>query len=132
MTHHVLRPHALCRALVMRAAGGMDMMISRVPTTSRRIDPALKAEVQRSAGRTNGNSACLGRVFGSAAAGHRKLAGWKSDGFAVGAVDLLLKKEIRCEPFGTRGINALRFILDPKGGHHRPSGLVADAHRDVH
>src|SRR5262249_58596707 len=85
MPHHVFRPHAFSRALVMRAPGGVDVMVSRIPSECRRVDPASKPEIKTSGvGGADRDGPGLGNVFGPAAAGHRELARRKTHRFTVG------------------------------------------------
>src|SRR5215510_12258744 len=44
---HVLRHHALRRAFVMHAPGGVDVMIARIPAELRDVDPPFEFERQR-------------------------------------------------------------------------------------
>jgi len=38
---HVTREHAFCRVLIVRATGGMNVVIARIPTEFGGIDPAV-------------------------------------------------------------------------------------------
>ena len=46
LTHHVFRQHAFGRVLVVRASGGVDVMVAGVPAQPGRIDPAFERERQ--------------------------------------------------------------------------------------
>ena len=51
LAHHVLGPHALGRALVVAAAGGVDVMVAGIPSVRGRVDPAPQPEVERARSR---------------------------------------------------------------------------------
>ena len=44
LTDHVVRQNAFGRILIMRAAGRVNVMVSRVPAERRRIDPSFQRE----------------------------------------------------------------------------------------
>ena len=46
VAHHVPGVNALRRIGVMRAAGRVDVMVSRIPAVAGRIDPPLESEFQ--------------------------------------------------------------------------------------
>src|SRR5687767_7578123 len=46
VTLHVLREDALRWALIVRAAGGVYVMVSRIPSHLRQIDPSLETKSQ--------------------------------------------------------------------------------------
>src|ERR1700674_1535062 len=44
LAHHVIRLHSFRGILVVRAAGGMHVMVARIPAVFRGVDPALHGE----------------------------------------------------------------------------------------
>ena len=96
---HVRGLHANGGGGVVRAAGGMNVMIAAVIAEVRRIDPALKPHRElRFLCRRNGHLSPQGAVFRAAGSLHREPARWQQHGAAIRAVDVFLEKEIRCEP----------------------------------
>src|SRR5215469_17772616 len=80
VAHHILWPHSFRRAFIMTAAGGVNMMVSRIPAAGGRIDPPPQRKIERGvdAGAAHGDRSCLRDVFGAAAARHRVLGRWKA------------------------------------------------------
>src|SRR5207249_10309519 len=117
------------RALVMAAAGGMDVMIAGVPPVRRRIDPAPELEFDVGGGHPH--RAPLGDVLRSAPAGECIVARRQPQRLAVFAVYLLLKEKVRGEALRARRIHAAEPILDDERRHRRAAALVAHTESDV-
>src|SRR5260370_30151760 len=99
MPHHTLRGNALGWAFIVRAAGGMNVMVAGIPALSRRVDPALQLERLRvRGGGGHGDRALQRLVFRPACIGDGVLARLQSDRLAVVPVDLGVEAEIRRQP----------------------------------
>ena len=61
--HHVLRVDALGGLFVVRAAGRVDVMVARIPSELRGINPPRQAEVERLRLRANFHPAAFGAVL---------------------------------------------------------------------
>lgn len=74
----------------MRATGGMNMMISRIPFARLRLDPAGQLERLPMAGLVVGDAEAmrLDEVFRAARDNGGKVAGRELKRFAVGTIDL--------------------------------------------
>src|SRR5262249_26520880 len=104
--HHVLGGDALGGALVVRAAGRVDVVVAGVPAARRRVDPALQGEfLGVRAGRGHGDFPGEHEVFGAARPGHGVLAGLQGDGLAVAAVDLRVEAEVGGQPAALGRVN---------------------------
>src|SRR5262249_40606600 len=124
--HHVFRFYSLRRTFVMSAAGGMDVVISRVPTVSRWINPAPEPEVDCGTRRAiDSEGPCFGNVFGATAARHCKFAQRQTHGFTIGSVDLFLEKEIGSQTFRSGWVDSAGLILDAEGRHSGPPVFIA-------
>src|SRR5262245_58160248 len=131
MPHHVLRPYAFGRTLVVRTAGGMNVMIARIPTARGWIDPAAQPEIDGGRRTVDRHRPRFRNVFGTAPASDRERTRWKAQRLAVGAIDLFLKEEVRRKAFGPGGVDAADAISDDERSHRRAAVLVADPQRDV-
>src|SRR5262249_2246622 len=112
MAHHVLRPHAFGWTLIVRATGGMDVMVSGVPTQTGRINPSPETDVQTAPACGVNDRFCLRSVFGPASADRGELAGWKPHGLSVRPIDLFLEKEVRRQTFPSSRIDVAGLVFD--------------------
>ena len=86
--------HAFGRVLIVRAAGGMDVMVARIPAVLGRIDPAFERQRQlrRPVG-VDGEFLGVRDVLGPAVVGDRVVALGQADALAIGAIDLRLEEK---------------------------------------
>src|SRR5258708_39038063 len=100
-------------------------------TLFRSIDPARQPDRDRGRRPLRGHTdaAPLAEILRSAADGEGVIAGGQAERFTVAAIHLLLKEEIRRQPFRARRIDASEPILDEEGGHGRAAVLVLHADR---
>src|SRR5262249_44110131 len=102
---HVAGKDALGGVGVMGAAGGVNVMVAGVEAVVRGIDPAF--ELHLDLGRALVRDEDLARllpILGASAKSHGELPRRQEHSAAVGAVDLLLKEEVRCQALGLRRI----------------------------
>src|ERR1051326_195795 len=130
MAEHVRREHAFGRFDIMRATGGVNVMIPGPPAELRWVDPTLDFAFKLPRLRIHFEVFCLGNGFGSAGEFDGIIAIRQFQRFAVSAIDLGMKRKIGGEPLGLRRINSpLRVANDEFCG----GGLVvfiADPQRD--
>src|SRR5687768_17409392 len=117
MAHHVGGVYAFGRVRVMGAAGGVNVVIAGPPAGFGRVDPALEGE----GGRLIFLTADLdlrspGKVFGTAGVFDRVLAPGEFDRLAVGAIDLRMKREVRGEALGLRGVDVTLLVAEDEAG----------------
>ena len=130
---HVLGLDALGRALVVAAAGRVDVVVARVPAHLRQVDPPSQRE-------DLAMDPALGHL--DRPAGHEVLrpagdldvvsARRQGDRLAVAAVDLGMEEEIRREAAAGRGINSPHPVADDERGGRRLPVLVADPEHHRH
>src|SRR5215813_1879780 len=116
MPDHVLRHHALRGAFVMRAPGGMDVMIARIPAELRDINPSFEFErVRLRPIRGDLDGLPFDQIFGPAREFDLVLACREFDLLAVRAIDLRVEIEIGRQPFEAWRIDAfLRVANDER------------------
>ncbi len=93
--------HALDRSLVVRAAGGVNVVIARIPAELRQFDPSFQAKCERlrlACG--NFDVLSFDQIFRAAGEFDSIIARRKFYLFAVRAVDLRMKVEIGRKPLG--------------------------------
>ena len=131
LVDHVLSPHALGGLCVMRAARRVNVMVARPPPRLGRINPARRAEGQLA--RRALDALCGALRDGLGAARHLEVvgAGGQLDLPAVRAIDLRLKRKVRREAFGQRGINAILRIANEKGRRGRRAVFIPHPQRDL-
>ena len=131
LANHVRRVHAFGRIRVMRATGRMNVMIAGPPTALGRIDPAFHFEVELIALCASIVSVCrLRDRFRPARKLDRVFAVGQTKRFAVGAIDLRMKAEIRREPFRLARINAALRVANLETASGRLSVFVEDVESD--
>ena len=101
----------------MRAASGMNVVVTAVETVTIWMDPTLQADYQRR-GALDGHFLLPHKILRPAGRSAGVNARRQLHGFAVVAVDLWLKEEIRSNPFRLRRIDAALGVteLKPRGG----------------
>src|SRR5437016_77171 len=114
MTHHVRRGHAFGGFGVMRATGGVNVMIARPPAALGRINPAFHLEGRGRGMAFYNERPFLDDGFRSARKFHRILSGGQLERLTVAAIDLRMKREIGREPLVWRGIDAVGAIAQQK------------------
>src|SRR5215813_1917522 len=112
MTHHILREDALCRAFIMCAAGGVDVMIPRIPAKVSGINPAL--ESKRDSLRLVCDLDCLrfDEILGPARELYCIFPNGKFYWLAICPVDLRVKRKIRRQTFRLRRVHVLLRVPD--------------------
>ncbi len=130
VTHHVLGIHTLGGLLVVGAAGGVDVVVARVPAHLGRIDPAIQAESQlQRIGRHLDLTGPL-EVLGPA----RVLDGVASlrerERLAVGAIDLRVEEEVGGQALGLRRIDAAARVAHYE--HPDRGAVVGLQHAQLH
>src|SRR4051812_39857783 len=96
LTHHVIRQYSLRRILVVTATRGMNVVVSRIPTGHRRIDPSFKLEFNLSwPFRVHREVLLFCKVFRASRVGYCVLPFRKGHVLTIRPVDLWLKEEIR-------------------------------------
>src|SRR5262249_26347725 len=105
--------YAFGRVLIVRAAGGVDVMVAGEPAEPRRIDPPLErdGELARTAG-VDAQLLRLRDVLRSAARRHRVRAVGQAQRFAIGSVDLRLEGKIGREALRLVRIDAAEAVSD--------------------
>src|SRR3989442_6923446 len=128
MAHHVLRKNALCRAVVMRAARGVNMMIAGIPAQLRRIYPSLqmKGKRLRLAG-LDFDLTDLNQVLRPSSEFDGEIARRQFDLLAVGSIDLRMKCKVGGKPFCRRRIKAALSVADYERGCGGLSSLIENA-----
>ena len=125
---HVRRVHTLGRVIVMRATGGVDVMIAAPPAELGGIDPALHLEgLLLLAGHLD--LAKLPDALRPALEPHGVGALRQLHTFAIGAVHLRMKRKVRREAFGLRGVHAPGGITNLKRGDGRFAVFILHAQR---
>ena len=130
LSEHVDWSHALGRAFVVRTAGSVNVMVARVESEVRRSDPSLEVERERagSIGQVDTRRNLLRRaerflsaddfgkhvVFRAARVLDLELTRRQEDLCSVVTVNLLLKEEVRREPFGLRRVDSPVLVADRK------------------
>src|ERR1700730_648979 len=105
LAHHVVWQYAFGWILVVPAARRMNMVVPRIPTVFRGIDPSLQLEFDlRRALRTDRQILLPSQVFRAAGVGYGVLPLGKAQDFSVRAVNLRLKEEIGRQALGRVGI----------------------------
>src|SRR5215469_4429160 len=95
LTHHVVRQHSLSRILVVTATGGMNVVVSRIPAGSRRIDPSVEPEFNlRWPFRVHYEVLLLCEVLRSSRVGHCVLPFRKGHVLTIRPVNLRLEEKI--------------------------------------
>src|SRR5262249_35815575 len=98
---HVGRRDSLCRARVMSATGGMNMVIAAVESEFHRIDPALELHAD---GRLtlcwNDDRPLQHAVLGPATCLQRKPAGREENAPAITTINVRLKEKVGRQPAG--------------------------------
>ena len=119
---HVVGLDALGRALVVGAAGRVDVVIARVPLHRRQVDPTLQLEVL-AMGRPlgHGHGPLEDAVLGAAGVLDLELSGREEDRLAVGPVDLGVEEEIGGEAAARRRVDAAELVADDERGRRRPT-----------
>ena len=109
----------------MGAAGGMNMVIARIPARFSGIDPSLqlKAGVHRLLGHLH--LTALRPVFGTARAIDGIFAGRERERFAIGTINLRLERQIGRQSLSLRRVDPAPCIADLKRGRHRFSIGIA-------
>ena len=115
LAKHVLRGDAQRGIGVVRAAGPMDVMITREEAVLLRIDPTRELDGNgRKLRWLDRYLALENTVFRSAAGLHGEGARREEDGLAVVPVDVLLKEEVRREALGLGWVDAALGVLELK------------------
>src|SRR3954462_234208 len=127
--HHVGGVHAFGRVGVMRATGGVDVMVARPPAAQRRVDPAF--ELDQDAGFTiHADGLMTGAIFRAARRLDRVNGAGQVYLFAVRSINLRLKGEVGRQAFGQRGIDAALAVADRDAGGGRFSIFVEYSEAD--
>src|SRR5262249_3162795 len=125
--HHVLGSDALGRALVVRAAGGMNVMVARPPALLRRMHPALQLEALGMRLRLRHRDVPgEDEVLRAAGVVDGVLARLQQNGFAVAAVDLGVEKEDGGEAATLRRVDAGPVVAEGEGPQGRLAVVIAD------
>ena len=132
--HHVGRADAGGGIFIVRAAGGVDVVVAGEPAALRRLDPAFEAEVLAVSRGACGDRECrpLHPVFGAAGELDGILAGGKSDRLAVGPVDLIVEEEVGGETTGGIGMDATEPVAEHERRGRRGAVVVTDAEGHRH
>ena len=126
---HVFRPHAFGRVLVVRASGGVDVVISGEVAVAGGIDPAGELDGQL-LGTGHRDPPRLGDVFRAAGNRDAECAGRQADALAVRAVDLRLEEEVGRQTLGDVRIDAFLIVAHEETGRRRLPVLVLHAQAD--
>src|SRR5215471_2832434 len=96
LAHHIVRQYSLGRILVVTATGGMNVVVSRIPTGRRRIDPSFESEVNlRRPFRVHREALLLCKVLRTPRVRYCVLPFWERQTLTIRPVDLWLEKEVR-------------------------------------
>ena len=117
---HVFRLHAFGRVLVVRAAGGVDVMIAGEPAVLRRIDPARQLEDQLHRAVDDEALASVADTRARGVTVTVKSPGGSSIGLAVVPIDLRLEEEVGGEALRDVRIDAIERRRE--SGTRRSSG----------
>src|SRR6185369_8872505 len=98
--------------LVVRAAGGMNVMIAGIPSHLSRVDPTVQAEGDLHGLGFHFQALGLLAILRAAGIFDGVLAGRQQDELAIGAIDLGMKGEIGREALGLRRIDAALGVAD--------------------
>ena len=133
MPPHVLGLDPFGRALVVRAAGGMHVMVAGEPVHLGEVDPALEPErLAMRLGLRYRDRPRLDQVFRPACQLDVVPAGRQRDRLAALAIDLGMEKEIRREPAAGRRIHPAHPVAKDERGHRRSSVLVPHVEHHRH
>ena len=128
LADHVLGLDALGGVHVMRAAGGVNVMVAGVPAVLRGIDPAIETEGELARARgVGGEFRGALVILGASGILRGVVAGRELDGLAIGAIDLRLEEEIGREALGGKRVDTVEAIPDEERRRRRPPLLVFDA-----
>ena len=118
--------------LVVRAAGGVHMVIAGVPVARGRIDPAFEPDGKLvGLSRADGDLARASQIVRAAGPLDRVLAVGQHDPFAVGPIHLRLEGKVRRKALRHGWINPARAVAHDQTRDRRASALVFDAHADA-
>ena len=133
VTHHVLREHAFGGLFIVQASGGVDVVISRIPTLARGVDPPLEPEGERLAlSFFDANRLLLDQVLRAAAVFHGVLSGRQLDHFTVRAVHLRMKRKVRSQALGLRRIDVSQLVADHKRARGWIAVLICNPEGNIH
>ena len=102
----------------MGAPGRVDVVVAVVPAPIRRVHPPFEFHGQRR-GAVDFHRPFADAVLGAASEVQRELARGKEHGAAVGPVDLLLKEQVRPEPFRLRREHVPGRVFEREPAHGR-------------
>ena len=128
--HHVRRMDALGRVGVMRAAGGVDVMVAGDVAELHRVNPPLDLEVEALRGLRHADLARLLHRLRAAVELKRVIAFGQTNRLAVHAIDLRMKREVGREALGLRGMHTALRVADDEAGGRGLAVLVLHAERD--
>ncbi len=133
LPHHVGRGHAFGGAVVVGAAGGVHVMVARVPMLVRRVHPTgqLKFGRLRRLVRLHVQRLVLDQVFRSAGVFDFVVARRKQQRLAIGPINLVVEEEIgRQTPCPVR-IDAIQFVAHDERCRRRLAVEILDAQDDL-
>src|SRR5215510_13366898 len=129
---HILRHHALRRAFVMHASGGVDVMIARIPAQLCNINPSFEFESECPLPiRADPDRLSFDQIFRPARVFDFVLTYREFDLLTVRAVDLRMEIEIWREPFEARRIDAILRVTNDKRRRRGFSVFVKYTQRHV-
>src|SRR5262249_61619419 len=118
-------------ALIVGAAGGVDVRIAGVPSPLRRIDPALQSKLDLIRLGANRYPVQLVQIFGAAPRLDDIVAVGQADRLTIGTIDLRLELQIRSEAHGLQRTNPLEAVPDHQGGQATAAVVLADSQGHV-
>ena len=128
--HHVLRVDALGRVCVVRAAGGVDVVVAGDVAKLHRVNPPLDLEIEALRGLRNRDLARLLHGLRTAIELDNVIALRQTNRLAIHAIDLRMKREVRREALGLRGVDAALRVANDEAGGARLVVFVLHTERD--
>ena len=123
--------HAHAGHGVVRAACGVDVVVSAPPAEQGGIDPAPDLKLQRGACACDFDMTLLRHGLGATAEGDVVSAIRQLQHFAIAAIDLRVEKEVRRMALDLAGVDAPGLVLDKQLGHAGFAIFIGDGERDL-